>query len=53
VIFHAALCGDLTDEQKRRVLTDSGEMARWEQAERETPEGEAVLIPAGRSMWRL
>ncbi len=45
VIFRAQMVGALTEEHKRRVLQDSGEFARWEEARRETPEEEDVLYP--------
>jgi hypothetical protein len=35
----------LSEEQKRSVLNESGEFARWEQASAETPEDEEVLYP--------
>jgi hypothetical protein len=45
VIFSAAMCDVLTEQQKRKILTDSGEFARWEQARANTPEDEGVLYP--------
>ena len=33
------------DKYLRRVLTESGEFARYEQAQRDTPEGEEVIYP--------
>jgi hypothetical protein len=45
VVFHAAMVDALNEEQKRRVLKESGEFARWEQARAETPEDEEVLYP--------
>lgn len=45
VLFHAAMVDLLTEDQKRRVLKESGEFARWEQARAETPEDEEVLYP--------
>ncbi len=45
VVFNAAMVDALTEDQKRRVLKDSGEFARWEQASAETPEDEEVLYP--------
>jgi hypothetical protein len=35
----------LSEDQKRRVLKESGEFARWEQVGAETPEDEEVLYP--------
>jgi len=45
VVFNAAMIGVLSEDQKRRVLEESGEFARWEQANVETPEDEEVLYP--------
>ena len=45
VVFNAAMVDALSEDQKRRVLKDSGELARWEQASAETPEDEEVLYP--------
>ncbi|MEO8352555.1 MAG: hypothetical protein ABI680_12535 [Chthoniobacteraceae bacterium] len=45
VVFHAAMVDALTDDQKRHVLKDSGEFARWEEASAATPEDEDVLYP--------
>ena len=45
VIFQAAMMGALSEDQKRRVLEESGEFARWEQARVETPDEENVLYP--------
>ena len=39
------MVGALSENQKRRVLEDSGEFARWEQARAETPEEDVVLYP--------
>ena len=38
VVFNAAMVDALSEEQKRRVLKESGEFARWERARAETPE---------------
>jgi hypothetical protein len=35
----------LTEKQKRRILVESGEMSRSEEAQRRTPEHEEVLYP--------
>ena len=35
----------LSEDQKRRLLKESGEFARWEQVGAETPEDEEVLYP--------
>lgn len=45
VVFNAAMVDALSEEQKRRVLKESGEFARWEEARAETPEDEEVLYP--------
>jgi hypothetical protein len=45
VVFNAAMVDALSEEQKRSVLNESGEFARWEQASAETPEDEEVLYP--------
>lgn len=45
VIFHAAMVGALSEDQKRRVLKESGEFARWEEARAETPEEDVVIYP--------
>ena len=45
VVFNAAMVDALSEDQKRRVLKQSGEFARWEQARTETPEDEEVLYP--------
>jgi hypothetical protein len=45
VVFNAAMVGVLSEDQKRRVLEESGEFARWEQTSAETPEDEEVLYP--------
>lgn len=45
VVFRASMVDVLTEDQKRRVLKESGELARWEQAGVETPEDEEVLYP--------
>ena len=45
VIFHAAMVDALTEDQKRRVLKESGEFARWEQVRANTPEDDEVLYP--------
>jgi len=44
-IFRAAMIGALTEDHLRWLLTESGEMRRWKEAERETPEGFEVLYP--------
>jgi hypothetical protein len=45
VLFRAAMVDVLTEAQKRRLLTDSGELARWKRVCEETPEDEEVLYP--------
>jgi hypothetical protein len=43
--FQAAMVDALTEDHLRCLLTESGEMRRWEKAERETPEGFEILYP--------
>ena len=45
VVFNAAMVDALSEDQKRCVLNESGELARWEKANTETPEDEEVLYP--------
>ena len=45
VVFNAAMLDALSEDEKRRVLKESGEFARWEEARAETPEEEEVLYP--------
>jgi hypothetical protein len=45
VLFRAAMFDLLTEKQKRRILVESGEMMRWEEAQDRTPEHEEVLYP--------
>lgn len=45
VVFNAAMVDALSEDQKRRVLNESGELGRWEQANAETPEDDEVLYP--------
>ena len=44
-LFRAGMVGALKEDHLRCLLTESGEMRRWEEAERETPEGFEVLYP--------
>jgi hypothetical protein len=44
-LFRAAMVGALTEDHLRCLLTESGEMRRWKEAEHETPEGFEVLYP--------
>jgi hypothetical protein len=44
-LFRAAMVGALTEDHLRCLLTESGEMRRWKEAEYETPEGFEVLYP--------
>jgi hypothetical protein len=37
IVFHAALVGVLSEEHLRKLLIESGEMARWNSAQRQTP----------------
>ncbi len=43
VVFNAAMVDALSEDQKRRVLKESGEFARWEEASAETSDDEEVL----------
>lgn len=45
LLFRAALLDILTEAEKRRILTESGEMRRWEECRAQTPEDEDVLYP--------
>ena len=45
VVFNAAMVDALSEDQKRHMLKESGEFARWEQASAETPEDDEVLYP--------
>ena len=45
VVFNAAMVDALSEDQKRHMLKESGEFARWEQASTEIPEDEDVLYP--------
>lgn len=45
LLFRAALLDVLTENQKRRILTESGEMRRWEECRAQTPEDGEVLYP--------
>jgi hypothetical protein len=44
-VFRASMVGVLREDHLRCVLTESGEMRRWEEARRETPEDFEVLYP--------
>jgi hypothetical protein len=44
-IFRAAMVGALKEHHLRCILTESGEMRRWNEAEHETPDGFEVLYP--------
>ena len=45
-LLEAWLVGAVDDDRYlRRVLTESGEFARYEEAQRDTPEGEEVIYP--------
>jgi hypothetical protein len=39
------MMGALTEDHLRYLLTESGEMRRWREAERETPGGFEVFYP--------
>jgi hypothetical protein len=45
IVFHAAMAGVLTEDHLRNLLTDSGEMARWDSTQRHTPEHLDVFYP--------
>jgi hypothetical protein len=45
VVFRAAMAGVLTEDHIRKILGDSGELARWEECRASTPEDEDVLYP--------
>jgi hypothetical protein len=45
IVFHTALVGVLSEEHLRKLLTESGEMARWDSAQRQTPEHLDVFYP--------
>ena len=45
VVFNAAMVDALSEDQKRRVLKESGEFVRWERACAGTLEDEEVLYP--------
>lgn len=45
VVFRGAMVGALSEEQKRGVLKNSGELSRWEATRAATPEDEEVLYP--------
>jgi hypothetical protein len=45
ILFRAAMVGALKEDHLRCLLTESGEMRRWEEARRETPEDFEVLYP--------
>jgi hypothetical protein len=44
-LFRAGMVGALTEDHLRCLLTESGEMRRWKEAEHQTPEGFEVLYP--------
>ena len=44
-LMHAKLCGVSMDDLLREILQRSGEFARYEKVERETPEDERVFYP--------
>ncbi len=45
VVFNAEMVNALSEDQKRRVLKESGEFSRWEQARAKIPEDEEVFYP--------
>jgi hypothetical protein len=45
LLFRAAMLDVLTEDLKRRILTESGEFARWEECRAQTPKDEDVLYP--------
>jgi hypothetical protein len=44
-LFRAAMVGALTEDHLRCLLTESGEMRRWEEVDRDMPKGFEVLYP--------
>jgi hypothetical protein len=44
-VFRAAMVGALKEDHLRCLLTESGEMRHWQEAQQETPEGFEVLYP--------
>jgi hypothetical protein len=45
LLFRAAMAGALTENHIRKILTNSGELARLEQCRARTPDDEEVLNP--------
>ena len=45
LLFRAAMVGVLTESQKRRILTESGEFARLEECRERTADGQDVFYP--------
>jgi plasmid stability protein len=45
ILFRAAMAGALTENDIRKILTDSCEFARWEECRASTPDDEDVLYP--------
>jgi hypothetical protein len=45
IVFHAAIVGVLSEDHLRNLLVQSGEMSRWENARRHTPEHLNVFYP--------
>jgi hypothetical protein len=52
-LIHARLCGVDMDDLLREVFKRSGEFARYEEAERETPKDEIVIYPASALIGRV
>jgi hypothetical protein len=45
IVFQAAIVGVLSEDHLRNLLIQSGEMARWDSAQRHTPEHLDVFYP--------
>jgi hypothetical protein len=45
IVFQAAIVGVLSEDHLRNLLVESGEMARWDSAQRHTPEHLDVFYP--------
>jgi hypothetical protein len=45
IVFQAAIVGVLSEDHLRNLLIESGEMARWDSAQRHTPEHLDVFYP--------
>ena len=45
IVFQAAIVGVFSEDHLRNLLVESGEMARWDSAQRHTPEHLDVFYP--------